>query len=82
MNDSNIIMNRSSTSIVGGPLVHSSAPCGDRRECWRPACRAEFKGFRTVEWTTNEAIARCHRERYQLDDPLLRRELDGGTLAA
>jgi hypothetical protein len=76
------IMQRSSTSIVGGPLVHPGPKCGTRRVCWRAACRVAFGPYAMVETLPYEVIARCHRQRYALDDPLLRRELDGEGLAA
>jgi hypothetical protein len=33
-----------------------------RAECWRPACRAEYDGYRTVLFTIRgKAVALCHR---------------------
>lgn len=39
--------------------------CGSREECWRPECRAEFRGYRTIEILPDgEVIAFCHRGRF------------------
>jgi hypothetical protein len=34
-----------------------------RSECWRAACRSEYRGYRTVLQTiTGRSIALCHRD--------------------
>lgn len=45
-------------------LIHEG-PCGPRTRCWRPACRAAWGDYRTVEWTARAVIARCHRAIYE-----------------
>ena len=54
------------------PLRHKG-PCGRRVHCWRPACRAEFGEYLTVEVLDDgSAVAFCHHYRHPVTDPLLR----------
>jgi hypothetical protein len=39
--------------------------CGRRDFCWRPECRVDFRGYRTIEVLPDgEVIAHCHRSRF------------------
>lgn len=42
------------------PAIRHDGPCGERRQCWRPACRAAFPGLRTIELQPDKALAFCH----------------------
>lgn len=46
------------------PAIRHGGPCGVRRQCWRPSCRAEYGDLRTLEILASPPVvlAYCHRE--------------------
>ncbi len=56
--------------------LHHAGPCGERRLCWRPACRDTFSSYKTVEVMPNGwVISHCHGQSYSASDLDLRVEL-------
>ena len=58
------------TTTYRPPLGHRG-PCGTRRRCYRPACRAEFGDVQTVEIVDRVAIFFCHHLKVPIDPIVL-----------
>lgn len=58
-------INPTTPAPTPAPLRHDG-PCGRRSACWRPACRAAWGDYRTVEVLGDGLVlAYCHGSRFR-----------------